>query len=112
MKQGLLNEMVKGWFVGDFEPSIAHSTACEVALKHHAAGDHEEMHHHRIATEVTLVVLGRVRIMGKILDPGDILLLEPGEATDFFALTDAVCVVVKLPSARGDKYLGQMRLTK
>jgi hypothetical protein len=38
--------------------------------------------------------------MGKILDPGDIVLLKPGEATDFFALTEAVCAVVKLPSAR------------
>ena len=44
--------------------------------------------------------------MGKILDPGDIVLLEPGEATDFFALTEAVCAVVKLPSARADKYRG------
>ena len=44
--------------------------------------------------------------MGKILDPGDIMLLEPGEATDFFALTDAVRAVVKLSSARGDKYPG------
>jgi hypothetical protein len=34
--------------------------------------------------------------------------LEPGEATDFRALTDAVCAVVKLPSARGDKYPGRL----
>ena len=66
------------------------------------------VHHHRVATEVTVVVSGRVRIMGKILDPGDIMLLEPGEATDFLALTDAVCAVVKLPSARGDKYPGPL----
>ena len=108
MKQARLSDMVKGWFIGDFEPSIARSTACEVAMKHHAAGDHEKIHHHRVATEVTVVVSGRVRIMGKILDPGDIMLLEPGEATDFLALTDAVCAVVKLPSARGDKYPGPL----
>jgi hypothetical protein len=62
------------------------------------AGDYEEIHHHRIATEMTLVVLGRVGMMGKILEAGDIMLLEPGEATDFCALTDAVCAVVKLPA--------------
>lgn len=106
MKQARLSEMVKGWFVGDFEPSVARSTACEVAVKSHAAGDYEEIHHHRISTEVTVVVSGRVRIMGKILEAGDIMLLEPGEATDFSALTDAVCAVVKLPSARDDKYPG------
>jgi mannose-6-phosphate isomerase-like protein (cupin superfamily) len=112
MKRARLSEMMKGWFVGDFEPAIARSTACEVAVKHHAAGDYEEIHHHRIATEVTVVVSGRVKIMGKILDPGDIVLLEPGEATDFFALTDAVCAVVKLPSARGDRYPGHLPLNE
>jgi hypothetical protein len=108
MKQARLNEMVKGWFVGDFEPRIAHSTACEVAVKRYAAGDYEEEHHHRVATEVTVVVSGQVTMMGKVLDAGDIMLLEPGEATDFRALTDAVCAVVKLPSARGDKYPGRL----
>jgi quercetin dioxygenase-like cupin family protein len=38
--------------------------------------------------------------------PGDIIVLEPGEATSFEALTDAVNVVVKTPSAKGDKYDG------
>ena len=56
MKQGQLSEMVKGWFVGDFEPTIARSTACEVAVKYHAAGYYEEMHHHRVAAEITLIV--------------------------------------------------------
>jgi hypothetical protein len=100
--------MVKGWFVGDFEPSVAHSTVCEVAVKHYAAGEYEEIHHHRVATQVTVIVSGRVSLMGKILGPGDIVLLEPGEATDFLVLTDAVCAVVRLPSVRGDKYPGQM----
>jgi hypothetical protein len=109
MKHARLSDMVKEWFVGDFEPSVARSTACEVAVKHHAAGDHEQIHHHRVATEATVVVSGRVRIMGKILEAGDIVLLDPGEATDFSALTDAVCAVVKLPSVRDDKYPGHMK---
>jgi hypothetical protein len=49
-----------------------------------------------------------VTMMGKVLDASDIMLLEPGEATDFRALTDAVCAVVKLPSAHGDKYPGRL----
>jgi hypothetical protein len=48
--------MAKGRFVGDFEPTIARSTACEVAVKYHAAGYYEEMHHHRVAAEITLIV--------------------------------------------------------
>ena len=110
MKHARLSEMMKGWFVGDFEPTIARSTACEVAVKHHPAGYCEEMHYHRVATEITLVVSGRVRMMGTILEPGDIMLLEPGEATAFSVLIDAVCAVVKLPSVRDDKYPGMSAL--
>ena len=35
MRQARLSDMTKGWFVGDFERSLARSTACEVAVKHH-----------------------------------------------------------------------------
>ena len=85
-----------------------HSTACEVAVKHYAAGDREDVHHHRIATEITLIVSGEVEMMGRRWGAGDIVVVEPGEATDFVAHTDAVNVVVKLPSAAGDKYLGTL----
>jgi hypothetical protein len=108
MKHARLNDMIKGWFVGDFEPSVIRSDVCEVAVKHYQAGDQEETHHHRVAAEITLIVSGQVWMMGRTWDAGDIVLVEPGEATDFKALTDAVCTVVKLPSVRGDKYLGEL----
>ncbi len=108
MRHAQLKDMVKGWFVGDFSPAVMHSTACEVAVKHYAAGDREDVHHHRIATEITLIVSGEVEMMGRRWGAGDIVVVEPGEATDFVAHTDAVNVVVKLPSAAGDKYLGTL----
>ena len=98
--------MVKGWFVGGFSPSVAQTTAVEVAVKTYRAGDKEAMHFHKLATEITVVVSGRVRMSGNELGPGDIVTLDPWEPTDFEALTDAVNVVVKLPGAANDKYLG------
>lgn len=106
MRTARLDEMVKGWFVGDFAPSALRSAACEVAIKHYRAGDREALHHHRIAAEVTAIVSGEVRMRGQVFGPGDIVVLEPGEATEFEALTDTVNVVVKLPSLRDDKYPG------
>jgi len=103
---GKLQDMFKGWFVGDFNPSLLRTDACEVAVKSYKAGDSEELHHHKLATEVTLILSGRVRMCGKEWGEGDIVVLEPGEATDFVALTDAVNVVVKTPGAKNDKYLG------
>ena len=106
MNTGKLQDMFKGWFVGDFNPSLLRTDACEVAVKSYKAGDSEELHHHKVATEVTLILFGRVRMCGKEWGEGDIIVLEPGEATDFVALTDAVNVVVKTPGAKNDKYLG------
>lgn len=106
MKCARLEDMIKGWFIGAFEPVAFSSEACEVAVKHYLAGDREDFHHHRVATEITVVVRGTIRMMGKTWESGDILVLHPGEATDFHALTDCTNVVVKLPSVRGDKYPG------
>ena len=105
MKHAKLNEMVKGWFVGSFTPTAFSTDGCEVAVKYYKAGETEDRHFHKIATEITLVLSGRVRMAGKEWDEGDIVILEPGEATDFEALSDTVNVVVKVPGAQNDKYL-------
>lgn len=97
--------MVKGWFVGGFQPAAYSTEACEVAVKRYAASDREALHHHLIATEITLVLSGRIRLAGRECAEGDILVLSPGEATDFEAITDCTTVVVKVPGALNDKYL-------
>ena len=105
MKHHRLDDMTKGWFVGDFAPTAHTTEACEVAVKRYRAGDHEGAHLHRIATEVTAIVSGRVRMNGREWGEGDILTIDPNEATDFTALTDVITVVVKTPSAPNDKYV-------
>ena len=99
-----LDDMVKGWFVGDFSPAALRTEAAEVAVKSYEAGDSEDRHMHKIAVEVTLILNGTVEMCGRRLGPGDIIKLSPGEATAFSAITDATTVVVKLPSVIGDKY--------
>lgn len=105
MKTAHLEDMIKGWFVGNFTPTALTTEACEVAVKTYKAGEREDAHYHKIATEVTLVLSGRVRMAGKEWEGGDIIVLSPGETTDFKALTDAVNVVVKIPGAKNDKFL-------
>ena len=100
-----LDRFTKGWFVGNFEPTLIASDGVEVAIKHYKAGDHETAHHHKIATELTAVVSGRVRMSGEEIGPGEIVKIHPGQSTDFTALTEAVTVVVKMPCVAGDKYV-------
>ena len=105
MKIAKLDDMVKGWFVGNFEPTLYRTNDCEVAVKSYKPGDYEGAHYHKIATEITVVIKGVVRMNGVEYRAGDIIVMEPGEKTDFLAVTDAVNAVVKLPGANHDKYV-------
>ena len=105
MKTFRLDDMTRGWFVGDFEPAVLKTEAAEVGVKSYDAGTKEAKHYHKVAPEVTLIISGEARMNDVPYGPGDIILIEPGEATDFEAVTDVTSVVVKLPSVAGDKYL-------
>lgn len=105
MKIARLETMTKGWFVGNFEPSLLKTSEVEVAVKEYKKGDYEVSHFHKIATEITVIVSGRVRMNGVEYGAGDIIVIEPGDSTDFEALEDTVNTVVKFPGANNDKYL-------
>jgi len=105
MNHAKLGEMINGWFIGTFKPTALSTSACEVAVKTYKAGDYEFKHFHKIATEVTLVISGRVRMCELEWGAGDIITLNPGETTDFLAITDAINVVIKVPGAINDKYI-------
>ncbi len=105
MDKTKLNDFVRGWFVGGFEPTLFKTTDVEVGIQHFKKGDKEASHCHKIATEITVIVSGKACMKGHILKAGDILRIEPGEYTDFEALEDTVTTVVKLPGALNDKYL-------
>ncbi|MBR0289368.1 MAG: hypothetical protein IJQ82_10345 [Selenomonadaceae bacterium] len=105
MKTAKLKDMVRGWFVGNFEPTLYKTNDVEVAIQNYDAGAFEAAHYHKIATEITVIQSGTVKMFDKVWNEGDIIIIEPGEVTSFEALTDAVTVVVKLPGANNDKYL-------
>ena len=106
MKTAKLEDMVKGWFVGNFEPTLIKTNDVEVAVKVYKKGDYEEKHYHKIATEITVIIQGRVKMNGVEYRKGDIIVLDPYESTDFESLEDGTQnVVVKFPGANNDKYI-------
>ena len=42
MKVNKLDDMFKGWVVGNFEPSLFQTDDFEVAVKHYDCGDYED----------------------------------------------------------------------
>jgi len=105
MRTERLENMLKGWFVGNFEPTLLKTDAVEVAVKHYKAGDREGWHYHKIATELTVIVSGVVKMNGVTYVAGDMIQIDPGEGTDFEAVQDTTTTVVKFPGASNDKYV-------
>jgi Ni,Fe-hydrogenase III small subunit len=105
MQKFNLNEMIGGWIIGNFEPSLLKTNDIEVAIKRYNAGDYDSIHYHKIATEYTVIVTGQVEMSGVIYNENDILIIAPNDKTDFLAITDVITVVVKIPGASNDKYL-------
>ncbi|WP_218964498.1 hypothetical protein [Nostoc linckia] len=97
--------MVRGWIVGNFTPSLYQTNDVEFAVQSYKAGAYEEWHYHKIATEITVIVVGEAEMAGQRYTSGDILVIESGEETDFKAITDVITAVVKIPGANNDKYV-------
>lgn len=98
------DNLIKGWFVGNFTPTCFSSDVCEVAVKRYKSQDYEKSHFHKIATEITFIIDGTVSMNNIEYIKGDIIVIEPNESTDFLCLTDVTTVVVKVPCVQNDKY--------
>jgi hypothetical protein len=105
MKLSKLSEFTNGWFLGNFNPSLFKSEDFEVCVKNFKQGEVELAHFQRIATEITVVLSGSVRMGQHILQVDDILTIYKDEVCDFEALTDCKVLGVKFPSLPNDKVL-------
>lgn len=100
-----LTDMTNGWFIGNFDPTILQTTEFEVGIKRYKAGQIDAKHYHKVAREITVVISGQVVMLGQTWDEGSIIDIEPGVASSFQAITDAVLAVVKVPCAPDDKFI-------
>jgi quercetin dioxygenase-like cupin family protein len=100
-----LSKYKGGWVVGNFEPSLFRNEHVEVAIKTYLAGEVEALHKQIVATEITVVILGKIEMNSECLESGEIIVIEPGEPADFIALSDATLLCIKFPSKSSDKII-------
>jgi hypothetical protein len=105
MNRSHLSQFKNGWFIGDFAPTIAKTQDFEVCVKTFLRGDIELTHFQKIATEITVVLSGSVRMGEYILEENDILTIYKDEICDFEALTDCKVMGIKFPSLPDDKVI-------
>jgi len=95
MRLDNLTRYTNGWILGNFSPALFNNEEVEVAIKRYPQGSKEHRHFHAVAREFTIIVSGKVRMNGVEFFQDDVVVIEPGESTDFEAITDAVTTVIK-----------------
>jgi len=98
-------DFIKGWFIGNFEPSLLKTDNFEVGIKEYVIGTTEPKHYHKEAVEYTIVLDGIITMNGNEYHRHDICITEKNQTNTFEAITDARVLVVKTPCVAGDKYL-------
>lgn len=99
-----LNNYTRGWFIGNFKPSILPTEQFEVALLTHQKNEYHAPHYHAIATEYNLVIEGIIQVNGKVFQQNDIFIFLPKETAHVEFLTDCKILCIKTPSIPTDKY--------
>ena len=102
-----INDFHRGWFVGNFEPSVLTGNF-EVGVQEYFAGQTHEPHYHQQTTEVNLILDGEVEFFVKpyndmsldeysryVLKRGDIIKILPYEITHILCRTNARILCVK-----------------
>lgn len=98
-----IENMIGGWFVGDFEPTAYKTDTVEVSYKVHKRGEPYDVHYQTKITEINLLTHGKMLMQGKELKAGDIFIMNPYEIADPVFLEDCEVVCVKIPGIKNDK---------
>lgn len=99
-----LSDFYRGWFLGNFNPSIHKTKEFEVGILTHSKDENWPRHYHKIATEINILLEGRMTINDKLILENTIFVIEPEEITKATFLTDCKVLCIKVPSIPGDKY--------
>lgn len=105
MRTSKLADTFRGWFIGDFDPSVLRTKDFEVGILKHPKGEKWSAHYHMKSTEYNVLISGSMRLNDTELYAGDIFVIEPNEIADPIFHEDCTIVCVKVPSNTKDKYL-------
>ena len=98
-----VDSFVRGWFIGDFEPSIIRTKTWEVALLRHNKGEKWDFHYHAQADEVNVLLNGRMMLNGYEIRARNVFTIPKKQIACPLFLEDCLILCIKTPSVIGDK---------
>jgi len=105
MKITKISDYFRGWFIGNFEPTLLKTKDFEVGLLTHRKGEHWSSHYHEKSIEYNVLVQGKMVVQGNELNTGDVFVFDKGEIADPVFLKDCTVLCVKVPSIPSDKII-------
>src|SRR6185369_14722261 len=103
-----IKDFKKGWFVGDFDPSLWKTKNVEVGLRWNNVGDKEPRHYHKANTEYVVFAVGKHRLDDTVYTDGEMLVIHPYMSSDYECLESGYCLTVRDKSNPKDKFPGEI----
>ena len=104
VKVNRLEDMKRGWLIGDFTPSILRTKDFEVAYLHHKKDEVWPAHVHNAANEYNVLIRGSMRLNNEELSQGDIFIVKKNMLTKAVFYEDCEILCIKVPSIPTDKF--------
>ena len=100
-----MEDMFRGWFIGDFEPSVIKTTGFEVGYLFHKKGEKWQTHYHNNVIEVNLLIEGKMILNDLELNKNDIFVIDKKVLACPVFLEDCFIICIKIPHIVGDKII-------
>ena len=100
-----LSDYTRGWFIGNFEPTVLKQSQFEVGVLSHKKDEVWAVHYHSVSKEINVLLEGRMKVNGLDVNVGDIFVFEPFVIAVPTFLTDCKILCIKTPSCPGEKVL-------
>ena len=104
MRKFNIKVMHRGWFIGNFLPSVLRTDLFEVGILTHHKGEEWPKHFHLEATEYNVLINGSMTVNNNLIHEGEIFVIEKNEICNPTFHKDCTVLCVKVPSIPGDKY--------
>ena len=100
-----LEDMFRGWFIGNFEPSVSKQETFEVGYLLHKKGEIWDTHYHNNIKEINLLVSGKMIVNDITINKNEIFIIDSKTIASPIFLEDCYIICIKIPSFKGDKII-------
>ena len=100
-----IEDMFRGWFVGNFEPSVMKNTGFEIGYLFHKKGEKWLTHYHNNLIEVNLLIDGKMILNDLEINKNEIFVIDKKVLACPIFLEDCYIICIKIPQMVGDKVI-------